>query len=266
LAETDGDFGSKNQEKRGMEGGRILRNSQIIVLGVCIAAATVMSSVILSQGFLKVMKFTREQITVTGSAQRQIRSDLVIWRGTFTRRDADLKAAHRLLKDDLEKVKKYLAGKGIGENELVVYQVDTSIIYRKNEKGNDTNDIQGYLVTQNFDVKSADVAKVTQVSRESTELIEQGIELESGSPEYFYTKLDGLKIEMLARATENAKERAANMARATGNRIGFMRSAKMGVFQITPVNSTEISDWGVNDTTSLDKRVTAVVNVSFAIQ
>ncbi|MFA5160529.1 MAG: SIMPL domain-containing protein, partial [Candidatus Omnitrophota bacterium] len=43
-------------------------------------------------------------------------------------------------------------------------------------------------------------------------------------------------------------------------------SAKMGVFQITPVNSTEISDWGMNDTTSLDKKVTAVVNASFSIE
>ena len=41
-----------------MEGGRMLRNSQIIILGICIAVATIVSSVILSQGFLKVMKFT----------------------------------------------------------------------------------------------------------------------------------------------------------------------------------------------------------------
>ena len=249
-----------------MEGGRLLRNSQIIILGVCIAAATIVSSVILSQGVLKVMKFTREQITVTGSAQSQIRSDLIVWAGSFARRDADLKAAHRLLKEDLEKVKKYLAYKGIREDELTVYQVDTAILYKKNEKGNDTNDIQGYSVTQSFTVRSNDVDKVTRVSRESTELIDQGVEVSSGAPEYFYMKLDELKIEMLAKATENAKERAANMAKATGNRIGFMRSARMGVFQITPVNSTEISDWGVNDTTSLDKRVTAVVNVSFAIR
>ena len=53
-------------------------------------------------------------------------------------------------------------------------------------------------------------------------------EFYSGSPEYFSTKLDDLKVEMLAKATENAKLRAENMVKATGNRIGFMRSAKMG--------------------------------------
>ena len=249
-----------------MEGGRLLRNSQIIILGVCIAAATIISSVILSQGVLKVMKFTREQITVTGSAQKDIESDLIVWKMALSRRDAGLKAAYALLKSDLEKVRAYLASKGVADSEYVVSPVGTTTLYKKNEKGYDTNEIEGYVLSQTIEVKSKYVDKTTQVSREATELIDQGVEVESYAPEYFYTKLDELKIEMLARATENAKERAVKMVNATGNRIGFMRSAKMGVFQITPVNSTEISDWGVNDTSSLDKRVTAVVNVSFAIQ
>jgi uncharacterized protein len=100
----------------------------------------------------------------------------------------------------------------------------------------------------------------------ATELIDQNIQFESGAPEYFYKKRDELKLEMLAKATENAKSRAANMATATGNKIGFMRSARMGVFQITPITSTDVSDFGINDTSSLEKKVMAVVSVSFAIE
>jgi len=249
-----------------MEGGRILRNSQIIILGICIAAATIISSVILSGGFLKVMKFTREQITVTGSATSQIKSDYIVWMGAIIKRETDLKVAYQNLKMDLEKTKEYLLSKGVLEKELIVYPVVTETVYKKNEKGNDTNDIQGYRLTQAVEIRSHDVATVTKVARESTELIDQNIQFESGAPEYFYTKLDELKVEMLARATENARQRAESMARATGNRIGFMRSAKMGVFQITPITSTDVSDWGMNDTTSLDKKVMSVVTVSFAIE
>jgi len=248
-----------------MEGG-FLRNSQIIVLGVCIAVATIASSVILSSGFLKVMKFTKEQIKVTGSATKEIKSDYIVWKGIFARRDVDLKLAHQRLKEDLEKVQRYLLGRGISEKELIIYQVDTTVLYKKNEKGYNTNDIQGYKVRQGFEVRSKEVDKITKISRESTELIQQGVEFESAAPEYFYTKLDELKVEMLAKATENAKQRAESMVKATGNKIGFMRNARMGVFQITPVTSTEVSNWGVNDTTSLDKKVMAVVTVSFAIE
>lgn len=249
-----------------MEGGRLLRNSQIIILGICIAVATIASSVILSGGFLKVMKFTREQISVTGSATKEIRSDYIVWVGEFSRREADLKTAYKLLKEDQDKVMAYLASKGVTENETVIAQVVTETVYKKNEKGNDTNDIQGYSLSQSVEIRSYDVDKIAQVSRQSTDLIDQGIQFTSTAPEYFYTKLDELKIEMLAKATENAKQRAESMAKATGNSIGFMRSARMGVFQITPATSTDVSDWGMNDTTSLDKKVMAVVTVSFAIQ
>ncbi len=249
-----------------MEGGRILRNSQIIILGICIAAATIVSSIILSQGFMKIMKFTREQINVTGSAQKEIKSDYIVWKGTVIKREVDLKTAYKNLREDLEKTKQYLLSKGIKENELIISQIATETVYKKNEKGNNTNDIEGYRLSQNVEIRSNDVEKITGISRESTELIDQGIQVESQAPEYFYTKLDELKLEMLAKATENAKQRAANMAKATGNKIGFMRSARMGVFQITPVTSTDVSDWGMNDTTSLDKKVMAVVTVSFAIE
>lgn len=249
-----------------MEGGNFFKNSQIIVLGICIAVATIVSSVILSGGFLKVMKFTREQINVTGSATKEIRSDYIVWDGQFSRRETDLKTAYSNLKSDLDKVKAYLNSKGVKEDELTIWQVSTEIVYKKNEKGNDTNDIQGYRLSQGIQIRSYDVEKIDKLTKEVTELIDQGIEFTSPSPQYFYTKLDELKVEMLAKATQNAKQRAESMTKATGNKIGFMRSAKMGVFQITPATSTDISDYGVNDTTALDKKVMAVVTVSFAIE
>jgi len=249
-----------------MEGGRILRDSQIIILGVCIAVATIVASMIFSSGALKIMKFTREQISVTGSATKEIRSDYVIWSGSFSRREKDLKTAYKGLKEDLDKVKQYLTAKGIDSKEIIVSQISTSTIYKKNDKGNDTNEIQWYCLNQSIEIRSKDVESVTTVSRESTELIEQGVEFFSSTPQYFYTKLDELKLEMLAKASENAKQRAENMVKAAGNKIGFMRNAKMGVFQITSVTSTDVSDWGINDTTSLDKKVMAVVTASFAIE
>lgn len=248
-----------------MEGGGIFRNSQIVVLGVCIVVATIAGSVILSGGILKVTKFMREQISVTGSAQKTIKSDYTIWRSSFSRTDADMKVAYASLKTDLDSVKKYLASKGIKDNEIYMMPAAAMTLYRREPGGMESHEVEGYRISQSVEVRSNDVEKITRVSQEATELIAQGLLLESQPPEYFYTKLDELKVEMLAKATENAKARAGNMVRATGNRIGMIRSAKMGVFQITPASSTDVSNWGVNDTSSLDKKVTAVVTVSFAI-
>jgi len=249
-----------------MEGLKFLRSTQIIILGVCFVVATIVSTVILSKGLLQIKKFSSEVVSVTGSAEKKIVSDYIVWSAEFSRQEKDLKAGYKRLQDDLDKVKAYLTKKGVEEDELVVSQVGTRILYKKNEKGNDTNEVEGYRLSQGIEVKSYDVKKVEDISRQSTELIEQDIQLISNAPEYFYTKLAELKIEMLSSATEDAKKRAATMAQSTGNKIGAIRSAKMGTFQITPVNSYEVSWYGNNDTSSYEKKVMAVVNASFAIE
>jgi hypothetical protein len=249
-----------------MRGLGELKNIQIIILGLCIAFATIVSTVILSKGLLKIKKFTGEVIQVTGSAEKKITSDYIVWRAEFSRRAPELKTAYKMLQADLEKVKEYLASKGIKDDELTISPVSTKILYKKNEKGHDTNEIEAYLLSQGIEVKSYDVKKIDEVSRQSTELINQDIQFISEPPQYFYTKLAQLKVEMLARATENAKQRAISMAKSTGNKIGAIRSARMGVFQITPPTSTDVSWYGENDTSSLEKKVMAVVSATFAIE
>lgn len=248
-----------------MDERNFLKNSQIIILGVCIATATVFSSWLISRAMIQVKRIGSEVIDVTGSAERVIRSDQALWTGEFSRRAPEMTAAYQQLKEDLGKVKAFLESRGIKPEEVVVNAVSTGILYRKNEKGNDTNEIEAYLLRQSVTVASREVEKVSLVSREATELIHQGIELISYAPQYFYTRLADLKLELLAEASGNAKQRAIQMASHTGNRIGGMRAAKTGVFQITPANSVEVSDWGVNDTTAVEKKVTAVVHLDFAI-
>ena len=148
----------------------------------------------------------------------------------------------------------------------MISQIATTKVFKKNKEGKDSNDLEAYELSQGIEVRSNDVDKIDVLSRESTELINQNINFESSAPGYFYTKLDALKIEMLAMATENAKARAENMVKSTGNKIGFMRSAKMGVFQITPITSTDVSDYGENDTSALEKKVMAVMTASFTIE
>lgn len=249
-----------------MEGLKVLRSTQIIILGICFVIATIVSTMIFSKGILQIKKYSGEVISVTGSAEKKIESDYIVWRSNFVIREPQLKTAYANTQEDLKKVKSYLLSKGIKENEIVVSQILTSCVYKKNEKGNDTNEIEGYLLSQGIEVRSNDVKRIDDVSRQSTELINQDIPFISEAPEYFYTKLSELKIEMLAKATDDAKQRAISMANSTGNKIGAIRSAKMGVFQITPGTSTDVSWYGENDTSSFEKKVMAVVTASFAIE
>jgi hypothetical protein len=206
-----------------------------------------------------------EAITVTGSAKSRITSDLVVWSAGISAQSTQLADAYRQLADGIPKIKQYLLEKGIAEAQMQVSAITTTTLKRRDSEGNETGEITGYSLQQQIEVRSNDVQKIAQIARESTELINQGILIESTPPKFYYTKIGDLKIEMLGEAAKDAKERAEKIAASTGNSIGAVRSAKMGVLQITAADSTEVSDYGVYDTSTIEKDMTAVVNISFAV-
>jgi hypothetical protein len=231
---------------------------------VALAVGLVFASAIGGLSFIK-GKRGDQTITVTGSARKRIRSDLVIWKAGVSYQAPVLADAYSSLSENVPRVKSYLLGKGIPENQITISSISSQTLHARNDQGEDTGAITGYSLRQELEVRSNDVDKIAKIAREATELINQGILLESMAPEYHYTKLGEEKITMLAEAAKDAKVRAEKVAESTGSSIGSVRTARMGVLQITPADSNEVSDSGMNDTSSLEKDITAVVNVGFEI-
>jgi hypothetical protein len=240
------------------------RNGHIFNAGFALAVALVLSSIVGAWAYTR-SKNNEQTVTVTGSARKRIKSDLVIWKSAVSYQAPQLSEAYKSLSANIPRVKQYLISKGIPENEITISSISSSTLTGKDAQGNDTGQITGYSLRQELEVRSADVYKIEKIAREATELINQGILIESMAPEYQYTKIGDLKIEMLGEAAKDAQVRARQIAASTGSTIGNVRSAKMGVMQITAADSNEVSDSGMNDTSALEKDITAVVNVSFAV-
>jgi hypothetical protein len=238
--------------------------SGVFAAGLALAIGLVLGSAIFSWGFMRSKKGD-QTITVTGSARKRIRSDLVIWKAGVSYQSAVLSDAYRALAESVPRVKAYMISKGIAENQITISSISSQTLHAKSNDGEDTGQVTGYSLKQELEVRSNDVDKIAKIAREATELINQGILLESMAPEYHYTKLGDLKIEMLADAAKDAQLRAKKIAESTGSSIGSVRSARMGVLQITPADSNEVSGEGMNDTSALEKDITAVVNISFAV-
>ena len=231
-----------------------------VVLAVGLVVATVIGGWFFVKG-----KRGDQTITVTGSARKRITSDLVIWRSAISYQAPTLADAYRSLSEAVPRVKAYLVSKGIAENQITVSSISSQTLPGRTSDGVETSEITGYSLRQELSVRSTEVEKIGQIAREATELINQGILIESMAPEYLYTKLGDLKIEMLAEAAKDAKRRAEQIAQSTDSSIGTVRTARMGVLQITAADSTDVSDSGMNDTSSLEKDITAVVNIGFAV-
>ena len=103
----------------------------------------------------------------------------------------------------------------------------------------------GYAAKQVVRIESRDIEKIEALTRDIAELYDQNIMINNDNPEYYYTKLSDLKIQMLAEASQDAKNRAETITKNAGAKLGDLKSANMGVFQITKPNSSEESyTWG----------------------
>jgi uncharacterized protein len=241
------------------------KNYQLFNIGTALAIGLVLSSIILGWSYTH-KKDGNEAVTVTGSAKKRIKSDLVIWSAGVSYQSAQLSDAYKQLSDNIPKIKEYLVEKGINENQITVSAISSNTLHGRDENGNETSEITGYNLRQEIVVNSTDVERIALVAREATELINQGILLESSPPKYYFTELGELKVTMLGEAAQDAKARAEQIAASTGSSIGAIRSARMGVMQITAADSTDVSDYGIYDTSTIEKDVTAVVNINFAVE
>ena len=231
------------------------------VIGVALVLAAVVAA-----GAARAFVDSRATISVTGSARQAIRADRAIWRGTYGAQSARIEDAYEGVEGARRTVLAYLREHGFADSSITVSQIQTQPLFARSPSGIPTEQVEGYRLGQTVEVRSSDVARIDEVARRSTELLRQGVRFESMPPEYLVTRLAELKKEMLAAATRDARERAQEMARNAGSRIGRLRAARQGVFQVTRAASTEVSDYGVNDTSSIDKDITAVVSVSFEIR
>jgi len=227
-----------------------------------IAIAVVAAGYLLANGYKNRAKVA-QAISVTGSGEESFDSDLIVWRGSFSKKDMELKTAYAELNKDQKTIRQYLISKGVKSDEIVFEAVDIQkdFYYDYDENGQLRNSIfNGYILSQSLKVQSKNVDMVESISREVTELIDAGIELNSFAPEYYYTKLAQLKIKMIEAATADAKNRADKIALSAGGKLGKLKNADMGVFQITAENSSEDYSWGGNFNTS-SKRKTANITI-----
>jgi len=210
-----------------------------------------------------------ETIGVTGSAEKDFVSDLIVWKGFYSRKSMDLKSAYVQLKEDENAIRAYLSGKGIQNNEMVFSSVNINkeFNYKTDENGRSLGqEFSGFNLTQNVRIESSNVDKIDQISREATELIEKGIEFNSSSPLFYYTKLTEIKMDLLAKASADGKQRAEIIAKNSGSSLGKLKNANLGVFQITGKNSDEdYSYGGTFNTSSRNKTGSITIRMQFAV-
>jgi hypothetical protein len=234
----------------------------VIACALLLALAIVLGSALIGRGIRH--RGDSNRITVTGSAKKRITSDYVVWNISVTSQQPLASAAADQVAGWAKRVRAFLDEEGIRGDELTVQPVATEAV--TGEETGEGSGILAYKLTRTFTIRSTRVRAIRGVAEDSARLLKANVPLEAEPPQYVFTRLPSVRPGLLAEATRDAQERAKVLVEATGAKLGGLRGVDVGVFQVTAPNSTEVSDYGVYDTTTLRKDVSAVVNVTFALR
>lgn len=232
---------------------QILTVGLIIVIGILIASNSIITTL------------SGNSISVTGSAFEIVKSDSGSVSFNINVKRVNKQEAYGALQSQIKTVEKYLTDKKISKIERK--NINGYYNYKRDERtGAYTNIPESYNLTQSMTIASDNVNLIKEISNDITGLITQGIDINVYGTSYSYSKLPELKVTLLEKASQDAKARATSMLKATGDKVGSIKSVRMGVYQITPVDSTDVSDMGINDSSTIDKKVTAVANITFRVK
>ena len=229
-----------------------------------LALALVVAAWLVGQGFERFRAADRS-VSVKGVAERTVQADVGLWPVRMVAADNDLEIAQRKITRDRHTVLAFLARFGLDSTstELQGFEVaDTRANpYQSGVAAN------RFIITTTLMVRTADPGKIREASQRVGDLVAAGVVLTSGGPgyggpTYLFTRLNDMKPEMLSEATANALKAAQEFARQSGSRVGGIRRASQGVFEILPRDPAP----GVMQEGQMQKTLRVVATVEYALR
>jgi hypothetical protein len=201
-------------------------------------------------------------IRVVGYATQDFEADIVKWSFNLSVPVPlnGLNDGYRQMKNKLDTFKSIWQSKNIETDEFQIRPV--SVQKRYGEYGK----LIGYNVEQNVYIISSSIDEIEQITINPIDFAEKNLAFEYSRIEYFSSKLEDIKKQLLSFATKNARERAEEIVAMTeSGKIGKMISARAGIFQITEPLSTDIAGYGIHSTATRKKTIKVTVNAVFSI-
>lgn len=243
-------------------------SSSLIGAAVVLSIGLVISVIIMVGGY-KTKYDVAQTISVTGSAQQNFESNIIKWTAEYGRKSQDISEASALLSEDRDAVKAFLNKQGIQSQDIVFQAVNINrdYEYEYDSRGNSSRVFTGYSLSQYVVIESSELDVVEQAAREISSLLSQGIELTSNQPQFFYSDLESLKLDLIKEASENAFQRATNIASESKAEVKGMQQADLGIFQITgQYEDEDYSYGGVFNTHSRNKTAHITLRAKYQLK
>jgi len=201
-----------------------------------LAVAIALAGWFVGDGFLQGRKSDR-YVTVKGLAEQEVEADLAVWPLRVVATGNDLVAVQRKIEADARRVRDFLTANGFTEEEFA--GVDLQVTDRLAQQYQQGSVDSRFIIAETITLRTTKVQQVSGLLGHLGELVSAGLVMSdenqwNAGPTYIFTGLNDLKPAMIAAATANAREGAEQFAADSGSRVGGIRRANQGVFQILP--------------------------------
>lgn len=203
-------------------------------------------------------------LTVTGSALQDADADAAKWTVGVSRTvtEGGIPGAQAKVASDAQVLVDFFKQGGIPAEGITV-----STVFVDQQYQSDTNAPKQYNVHEDVSIRSNDPQLVEKLSKNIGSLLAKGIVISPSMPEYYVTTLPAIRIALIGKAVADAKARAVEITKTTGQSVGQMQSAAGGVVQVMAPNSVgDISDYGSYDTSTIHKQVMVTARATFYIR
>jgi len=205
-------------------------------------------------------------VTVKGVSEREAAADLALWPLRLVVSDNDLGRAYGRLESQLTQIRAFLGRHGVDTTNTELQAFSVTDAYANQYRSSDV--VTRYVINQTLMVRSNDPAKVLAASQKVGELVQAGVVFSSGQeyggggPTFVFSGLNDLKPQMIAEATARAREAADQFATDSKSRLGGIRRANQGVFEILPRDQAP----GISEQQQIGKRVRVVATVEYFLK
>lgn len=232
----------------------------IVLMGTfLLGGGTAAGGYLLGQGIVAARNSDRS-VVVKGLAEKEVRADLATWSIRYTATGDALESVQAKVEADGVAVRAFLIDAGFRPEEIASARLDVTDLLAQTYRQKNFDKAR-YIVAQTVRVRSVDVARVNAASGTIGSLVKRGVVVSDyGGPSYFFTGLNQIKPDMIATATRNARSAAARFAQDSGTRVGGIRHASQGVFQILS------RDRGTGaERSAIEKTIRIVTTVNYAL-
>lgn len=200
-----------------------------IIAALLIAVGITLLGLFINSG-INNLAFRDRQVTVKGLAEREVEANNVNWPMQYSVAGNDLMSLYDQITAYNNKIAAFLTSNGITAGEISIGTPDTyNALTNQYSSGNFK---YNYSLSCTVTVTSSKVKLVQELIGRQSELLKEGIPISNSYINYQYTALNDIKPDMIAEATKNAREAAAQFAKDSGSKVGKMKTANQGQFSI----------------------------------